>query len=277
MPKRLNALCRHGLLLCLFLLLFFPIYLALVAASHDASAMMRAPVPFLLGSKLWQNMKTVLMHGIVSAGGGPVWQMLLNSFIMAMLIAAGKIILAFTSAFALVYFELPFKKAIFALIFATLVLPIEVRIVPTFQLVAAFNGLNTMAGLTMPLLVSASSVFLFRQFFKAIPSLMVDAAKLDGASPWRFFMDILLPLSKTQILSMFIVLFIYGWNQYLWPLLMTTDPKQSTIVMGIKALAGVADLVPEWQHIMAVALLAMLPPCLVVIVLQRWFEKGLIH
>lgn len=277
MPSHNRKIMTHLFLIVFFFLLFSPIYLALVAASHDASALMKAPVPFLLGGSLWLNIKTVLLHGIAAATGEPVWQMLLNSFIMATLTAVGKIILALSSAFALVYFELPGKKIIFAMIFATMMLPIEVRIVPTFQLVAAFHGLNTFAGLTLPLMVSASSVFLFRQFFKTLPQLMVDAAKLDGASPWRFFKDMVLPLSKTQIASLFIILFIYGWNQYLWPLVITTDPNKTTIVMGIRALAGVADLVPEWQHIMTVALLAMLPPCLLVLLLQRWFEKGLIH
>jgi sn-glycerol 3-phosphate transport system permease protein len=267
----------HVLLAFFVCLLFLPIYLALVAASHDASALMKAPLPISLGNAFWHNLKTVLIDGIAAATGEPVWHMLVNSLVMALLIALGKIILAIGSAFALVYFDLPGKKIIFALIFATMMLPIEVRIVPTFQLVVNFGGLNTFAGLTVPLMVSASAVFLFRQFFKTLPPALLDAAKLDGASPWRFFKDILLPLSKPQIAALFIIFFIYGWNQYLWPLLITSQLDKTTIVMGIRALAGVADMVPEWHHIMMVALLAMLPPCLIVVFLQRWFEKGLIH
>ncbi|MGL6028656.1 MAG: ABC transporter permease subunit, partial [Legionella sp.] len=162
-----------------------------------------------------------------------------------------------------------------ALIFATMMLPVEVRIVPTFQVVAGFGLLNSFSGLTLPLLASATGTFLFRQFFKTIPGELVDAAKLDGAGPIRFFFNILLPLSVPQIAALFVILFVYGWNQYLWPLVITTDAKMSTIVMGIRYLAGVADQIPEWHYIMTVALIALVPPCLVVMLMQRWFEKGL--
>jgi sn-glycerol 3-phosphate transport system permease protein len=194
---------------------------------------------------------------------------------MAMAIALGKIVFALGSAFALVYFDFPFKKLCFALIFITMMLPIEVRIVPTFQVVASFGLLNSFTGLTLPLFVSATGTFLFRQFFKTIPSELVDAAKLDGAGAVRFFFDIVLPLSKTQIASLFVILFVYGWNQYLWPLVITTETKMATVVMGIRYLAGVADQVPQWHYIMAVALIALIPPCMVVMLMQRWFEKGL--
>lgn len=194
---------------------------------------------------------------------------------MAFIIAVGKIILALGSAFALVYFDFPFKKSCFALIFATMMLPVEVRIVPTFQVVASFGLLNSFSGLTLPLLASATGTFLFRQFFKTISKELVDAAKLDGAGPLRFFIDIVLPLSRIQISALFVILFVYGWNQYLWPLVITTETKMTTIVMGIRYLAGVADQVPEWHYIMAVALIALVPPCMVVMVMQRWFEKGL--
>jgi len=194
---------------------------------------------------------------------------------MAFGIAFGKIVLALGSAFALVYFDFPFKKWCFAFIFATMMLPVEVRIVPTFQVVASFGLLNSFSGLTLPLLASATGTFLFRQFFKTIPKELVDAAKLDGAGPIRFFFDIVLPLSKTQIAALFVILFVYGWNQYLWPLVITTETKMATIVMGIRYLAGVADQVPEWHYIMTIALIALIPPCMVVMVMQRWFEKGL--
>lgn len=201
--------------------------------------------------------------------------MLINSFYMAFVISFGKIILAITSAFALVYFDFQYKKSCFALIFATMMLPVEVRIVPTFQVVASFGLLNSFSGLTLPLLASATGTFLFRQFFKTIPKELLDAAKLDGAGPFRFFIDVLLPLSRIQISALFVILFVYGWNQYLWPLVITTESRMSTIVMGIRNLAGVADQVPEWHYIMAVALIALIPPCLIVILMQRWFEKGL--
>lgn len=264
------------LLLCVFVVLMFaPLYLALVAASHTGVEMMQAPTPLLPGTMLLTNIKAVLSNGLAATGGEPVSQMLLNSLLMAILIAAGKVTLAILSAFALVYFAFPMKKLCFALIFSTMMLPVEVRIVPTFQVIASFGWLNTFAGLTLPLMASATATFLFRQFFKTIPADLVDAAKLDGAGPVRFFIDILLPLSKPQIAALFIIMFVYGWNQYLWPLVITTDTDMATIVMGIRYLSGVADQVPQWHYIMTVALIALLPPCLVVVTLQRWFEKGL--
>lgn len=276
----MNGLTRvlvHGLLCFFVALLFIPLYLALVAASHDAAAMMQVPLPVWPGTALFHNIKTVLTQGLVATGGEPVWQMLFNSFLMASLIALGKISLALLSAFALVYFDFPGKGFFFALIFSTMMLPVEVRIVPTFQVIASLGWLNTFAGLSMPLMASATATFLFRQFFKTVPKELVDAAKLDGAGPLRFFLDILLPLSKTQMAALFIILFVYGWNQYLWPLVITTDSGMATIVMGIRYLAGVADQIPQWHYIMTVALIALLPPCLVVMTMQRWFEKGLMH
>jgi sn-glycerol 3-phosphate transport system permease protein len=272
-----NKIVNHGLLITIILLLFMPIYLAIIAASHEGGAMMHAPLPVWPGSSLWVNLKTVLFEGMMVTGDVPVWRMLINSFIMASCIAVGKILLALLTAFSLVYFDLSYKKTIFAIIFSTMMLPVEVRIVPTFQVVASFGWLNSYSGLTLPLMASATATFLFRQFFKTIPKELVDAAKLDGAGPWRFFKDMLLPLAKTPIAALFIILFIYGWNQYLWPLVITTDTNMATIVMGIRYLAGVADQIPQWHYIMTVALLAMLPPCIMVLIMQRWFEKGLIH
>jgi sn-glycerol 3-phosphate transport system permease protein len=255
--------------------MLLPLYLAIVAASHDGAAMMQATLPFLPGGQLLHNMKAVLTEGLAVTGGEPITVMLFNSFIMAMGITLGKIILALTSAFALVYFDFPFKKSCFALIFATMMLPVEVRILPTFQVIASFGLLNSFTGLTLPLLASATGTFLFRQFFKTIPKELIDASKLDGAGPIRFFFDVVLPLSKVQISALFVILFVYGWNQYLWPLVITTETKMSTMVMGIRYLAGVADQIPEWHYIMAVALIALIPPCLIVMLMQRWFEKGL--
>ncbi|MGQ3890587.1 sn-glycerol-3-phosphate ABC transporter permease UgpE [Legionella sp. CNM-4043-24] len=273
----LPALLTHALLILALLFMFMPLYFALVAASHEGAAMMHAPLPTLPGTSLLQNIKEVLVDGIAATGGQPIWRLLLNSLLMATLIALGKIALALLSAFSLVYFELPFKKICFAIIFSTMLLPVEVRIVPTFQVIASFGWLNTFGGLSLPLMASATATFLFRQFFKTIPPELVDAARLDGATPWRFFWDILLPLTKTQLAALFIILFVYGWNQYLWPLVITSDASMGTIVMGIRYLAGVADQIPQWHYIMCVALLAMLPPCIVVMSMQRWFEKGLIH
>lgn len=273
--KIMRSIAPHLLLGTFVALMFLPLYLALVAASHDASTMMHAPLPLLPGTALLTNMKTVLTEGLVATGGQPIAHMLVNSLLMALFIAVGKMMLALWSAFALVYFDFPYKKSCFLLIFMTMMLPVEVRIVPTFQVVASIGWLNSFAGLSLPLMASATATFLFRQFFKTIPNEIVEAAKLDGAGPVRFFLDILLPLSIPQMTALFIIMFVYGWNQYLWPLVITSDPDMATIVMGIRYLAGVADQIPQWHYIMTVALIALLPPCLVVLILQRWFERGL--
>lgn len=273
--KLVKNLLSHGFLLLFIALLSLPLYLAIVAASHEGSTLMHAPLPSVPGMAFFKNMHHVLTQGVTASGGVPISTLLINSFIMAFSIALGKIVLALGSAFALVYFDFPFKKSCFALIFVTMMLPIEVRIVPTFQLIASFNLLNTFSGLTLPLLASATGTFLFRQFFKTLPYELVDAAKLDGAGPLRFFCDIVLPLSRTQIAALFIILFVYGWNQYLWPLVVTTEPTMATVVMGIHYLAGVADEIPQWHYIMSVALIALIPPCMLVLCMQHWFEKGL--
>ncbi len=273
--KILQKIASHGFIIAFIVVMFLPLYVALVAASHEGNAMMQTSLPLIPGTSIISNFRAVLVQGLSVTGGEPVTLMLFNSFWMALVITLGKIFLALTSAFALVYFEFPFKKLCFALIFSTMMLPVEVRIAPTFQIVAGFGLLNTFTGLTLPLLASATGTFLFRQFFKTIPKELVDAAKLDGAGPVRFFFDVVLPLSKVQISALFVILFVYGWNQYLWPLVITTESKMTTIVMGIRNLAGVADQVPQWHYIMSVALIALIPPCLVVMLMQRWFEKGL--
>lgn len=273
--NRFTNIFSHIFLMLFVLLMFVPLYLAVVAASHDSSALMKSPIPVLPGSFFFENMKTVLIYGMQSTAGEPVLKMLLNSLLMALLIASGKVALAMFSAFALVYFRFPLKNICFALIFLTLMLPIEVRIIPTFQVVASLGWLNSLSGLTFPLMASATATFLFRQFFKTIPGELVDAAKLDGAGPFKFFKDILIPLSKSHIAALFVIMFVYGWNQYLWPLVITTDQNMTTIVMGIHYLADVADQIPQWHYILAITLIALIPPCLVVLILQRWFEKGL--
>jgi sn-glycerol 3-phosphate transport system permease protein len=196
--------------------------------------------------------------------------------VMALLIAAGKIVISVLSAFAIVYFRFPFRVLGFWIIFITLMLPVEVRIVPTFAVIADLGLLNSYAGLTVPLMASATATFLFRQVFLTIPDELTEAARIDGAGPMKFFRDILLPLSQTNIAALFVILFIYGWNQYLWPLLITTDSGYYTIVAGIKRMADVVESEPLWNYIMAVTVLAMLPPVAVVIFMQRLFVKGLV-
>jgi sn-glycerol 3-phosphate transport system permease protein len=229
----------------------------------------------LPGSALWKNLQSVWGSGIVGGQAGSCARLLWNSFIMALTIAIGKIVMALLTSFSLVYFSFPFKRAVYASILMTLMLPIEIRLVPTFEVVVYFHGLNTLWGLSLPLMVSATAVMLLRAHFSKLPAHLVDAAKLDGAGPLRFLIDILIPLAKAPMGSLFVILFIYGWNQYLWPLVLTTQPQSATIVMGMRYLSGAADLVPEWNLIMSIALIALLPPCLVLFTMQRAFERGM--
>jgi sn-glycerol 3-phosphate transport system permease protein len=226
---------------------------------------------------LIENYLTVLRSGKQTAGGVPVSTMMFNSLVMALGITVGKIAISIISAYAIVYFRFPFRMFFFWIIFLTLMLPVEVRILPTYKVVADLGLLNTYAGLTLPLIASATATFLFRQFFMTVPDELAEAARVDGAGPVRFFVTILLPLSRTNIAALSVILFIYGWNQYLWPLLITTDTDMTTIVMGIQRMLFVADSVPEWNLTMATAMLAMLPPVVVVLVMQRQFVKGLVE
>ncbi len=253
----------------------FPIWVTFVAATHDAVRMTQVPLPMLPGDQFFINLKKALFEGIGGAGGIPVGMMMLNSLVVALMIATGKIIISLLSAFAIVYFKFPFRMAFFWMIFLTLMLPVEVRILPTFEVVADLGMLNSFWGLSIPLIASATATFMFRQVFLTVPDEMLEAARVDGAGPMRFFFDILLPLSRTNIAALFVILFIYGWNQYLWPLLITTDASMFTVVMGIKQMLEAAEQAPEWHLIMMTALLAMLPPVVVVLTMQRMFVKGL--
>ena len=271
----LNAL-THLLLIFGIFVVIFPIYIALVTSTHEAEDILTTVQPWF-GSEMLENYGTVLQKGKVSASGIPVGMMMWNSLIMALGIVVGKITISILSAFAIVYFRFPLRKLCFWTIFLTLMLPVEVRILPTYAVVANLGLLNSYAGLTLPLIASATATFLFRQFFMTVPDELAEAARVDGAGPMKFFFDILLPLSRTNLAALFVILFIYGWNQYLWPLIVTTDESMTTIVMGIQRMLYVADAIPEWNITMATAILAMLPPLLVVIVMQRQFVKGLVE
>jgi sn-glycerol 3-phosphate transport system permease protein len=251
----------------------FPIYLAFVASTVTQPEIVRPPMPLLPGNHFLENYSKAILSGV----NAPVWRMLMNSMVMALGIALGKITISLLSAFAIVYFRFPFRAAFFWLIFLTLMLPVEVRIVPTYEVVANFGMLNSYSGLILPLIASATATFLFRQFFLTVPDELAEAARVDGARPMRFFFDILLPMSRTNIAALFVILFIYGWNQYLWPLLATTDPQMNTVVMGIKQMFPSGDDTADWPVIMATAILAMLPPVAVVVAMQHLFIKGLIE
>lgn len=271
----LNAL-THLLLIFGIIVVIFPIYIALVTSTHEAEDILTTVQPWF-GSEMLENYGTVLQKGKVSASGIPVGMMMWNSLIMALGIVVGKITISILSAFAIVYFRFPLKNLCFWTIFLTLMLPVEVRILPTYAVVANLGLLNSYAGLTLPLIASATATFLFRQFFMTVPEELAEASRVDGAGPMKFFFDILLPLSRTNLAALFVILFIYGWNQYLWPLIVTTDESMTTIVMGIQRMLYVADAIPEWNITMATAILAMLPPLFVVIVMQRQFVKGLVE
>ncbi len=255
----------------------FPLYLAFVASTHTAQDIVQVPMPMLPGGNFWETYKTALFGGGTGPGSSaPVAHMMWVSFVTAMVITVGKLAISLLSAFAIVYFRFPFKGICFWLIFITLMLPVEVRIGPTYQVVSNLGMLNTYAGLTVPLIASATATFLFRQFFLTVPDELVEAARIDGAGPLRFFKDILVPLSRTSIAALFVIQFIYGWNQYLWPLLVTTSEDMYPVVIGIKRMIAGGDTGNEWNVVMATALLAMLPPALVVVFMQRWFVKGLV-
>jgi sn-glycerol 3-phosphate transport system permease protein len=272
----LDFIC-HLILIAGVVIVALPVYIAIIASTHGNTDFMSGMVPLLPGPHAVANYSQMLSIGVSTSGAPPLGPMMLNSLVMALTIAIGKIAISILSAFAIVYFRFPFRMAAFWAIFITLMLPVEVRILPTFKVVADLGMLNSYAGLSIPLIASATATFLFRQFFLTVPDELMEAARVDSAGPMKFFFDILLPLSRTNIAALFVILFIYGWNQYLWPLLITTDPGYYTIVMGIKRMAEVADSYPQWNLVMAAAVLAMLPPVLVVVLMQRLFVKGLVE
>jgi len=254
------------------LVIFFPIWLAFVASTVTQPEIVRPPMPLWPGDQLIENYTAALFSGV----NVPVLTMLGNSLVMAVGIAVGKIVISLTSAFAIVYFRFPGRNLFFWLIFLTLMLPVEVRIVPTYEVIAGFGMLNSYSGLIFPLIASATATFLFRQFYLTVPDELAEAARVDGARPMRFFWDILLPMSRTNIAALFVILFIYGWNQFLWPLLITTDPSMNTIVMGIKQMFPSGDDLANWPVIMATSILAMIPPVVVVVSMQKLFIRGLV-
>ena len=267
----------HIVLILGVLVIAFPLYLTFVASTHTTQAIMQSPMPLLPGSHFFENYMDALNGTGAGAGSkAPVARMMMVSLISALIISLGKISISLLSAFAIVYFRFPYRNFVFWSIFITLMLPVEVRIGPTYKVVADFGMLDSYAGLTIPLIASATATFLFRQFFLTVPEELVEAARMDGAGPIRFFKDILLPLSMTSIAALFVIQFIYGWNQYLWPLLVTTNENMYPVVIGIKRMISGGDSEMQWNVVMATAMLAMIPPALVVILMQKWFVKGLV-
>ena len=267
----------HAVLIAGAFIIAFPLYVAFVASTHSLEDVMRMPMPLLPGEHFLENYRQVLTAGSTKGSKAAVLDMLINSTVMALVVPLGKITISILSSFAIVYFRFPLRNFFFWMIFVTLMLPVEVRIIPTYQVMSDLGLLNTYAGLTLPLIASATATFLFRQFFMTIPDELAEAARMDGAGPMRFFWDVVLPLSKTTMAALFVIQFIYGWNQYLWPLLITSEEEMYTVVIGIKRMIVGGDAANEWQLVMATAILAMLPPALVVLLMQKWFVKGLVE
>jgi sn-glycerol 3-phosphate transport system permease protein len=268
----------HLILAIGVVIVFFPIYVTFIGSTQTAQEITTSnPISLLPGTNIVESYRFALLGGKTEAGAtvAPALPMMGISLASALIIAIGKIAISLLSAFAIVYFRFPGKTLIFWMVFVTLMLPVEVRIVPTYQVISDLGMLNTMSGLTIPLIASATATFLFRQFFLTVPDELVEAARIDGAGPMRFFKDVLLPLSKTSMAALFVIQFIYGWNQYLWPLLVTTEESMYPIVMGIKRLIF-GEVYIEWNVVMATAILAMLPPAFVVVLMQKWFVKGLV-
>ena len=271
------GILAHVVLLLGVAVVAFPVWVTFVASTHTAAEIVQAPMPMLPGSHFIENYQTALLGTGKSQGSNaPVARMMVVSLISALVIAIGKIAISLLSAFAVVYFRFRFRQTCFWLIFVTLMLPVEVRIGPTYQVVSDLHMINTYAGLTIPLIASATATFVFRQFFLTVPEELVEAARIDGAGPMRFFIDILVPLSGASIAALFVIQFIYGWNQYLWPLLATTSERMYPIVIGIRQMISGGESANDWNLVMATAMLAMLPPAIVVIAMQRWFVKGLV-
>jgi sn-glycerol 3-phosphate transport system permease protein len=271
----LNVL-SHAVLIAGILVISFPLYVTFVASTRSLDDILTVPMPLLPGDQLWENYSQVLGSGTAGVSA-PVARMMFNSLVMALAIAFGKIAISIIASFAIVFFRFPLRNFFFWMIFVTLMLPVEVRIIPTFKVVSDLGMINSYVGLTLPLIASATATFLFRQFFLTVPDELAEAARMDGAGPLRFFWDVVLPLSKTSIAALFVIQFIYGWNQYLWPLLITTDESMYTAVIGIKRMIVTGDALTEWNLVMATAMLALLPPALVVVLMQRWFVKGLVE
>ncbi|MEI5666950.1 sn-glycerol-3-phosphate ABC transporter permease UgpE [Bosea sp. CCNWLW174] len=275
--RRLGDAIAYIILTIGVLICAFPVWLTFVASTWDNATIINGQLPLYPGPHFFENYYRILFVGTSGSTREPVASMMFNSFVMAMTIALGKIFISVLSAYAIVYYRFPFRMAAFWIIFVTLMLPVEVRIFPTFKVVSDLGMLDSYQGLAVPLIASATGTLLFRQFFMTIPDELLEASKIDGAGPFKFFKDTVLPLSLTTIAALFVIQFIYGWNQYLWPLLITTKDSMQTIVIGIRKMITTSDALTEWQLAMATAMLAMLPPVLVVIAMQRLFVKGLVE
>ncbi|KSV76125.1 MULTISPECIES: sn-glycerol-3-phosphate ABC transporter permease UgpE [unclassified Sinorhizobium] len=275
--RPISTAISHLILVIGIIIVALPIYYTFVASSHSSIEIVRPPMSLVVGDHLVENYQEAIGGGVERVVGVSLERLLFNSTVVAIAIAVGKIVISFLSAFAIVFFRFPLKMLFFWMIFITLMLPVEVRILPTYKVIVDLGLIDTYAGLTLPLMASATATFLFRQFFLTIPGELVEAARIDNAGPFRFMKDILLPLSATNIAALFVILFIYGWTQYLWPLLVTNDAKMNTIIIGLRRMIDFTDASTPWNYVMVTAILAIIPPILVVVLMQRWFVKGLVE
>ncbi|WP_413711985.1 sn-glycerol-3-phosphate ABC transporter permease UgpE [Rhizobium sp. Rhizsp82] len=275
--RPIASLIGHLMLIIGIIIVAFPIYYTFIASTMTSAEIIKPPISLLPGGHFAENYGEALSGGVERVVGVSLERLLFNTFVVAMLIAVGKILISFLSAFAIVFFRFPLRMVFFWMIFVTLMLPVEVRILPTYKVIVDLGMIDTYAGLTLPLMASATATFLFRQFFLTIPGELLEAARIDNAGPFRFMRDILLPLSRTNIAALFVILFIYGWTQYLWPLLVTNDAKMNTIIIGLRKMVDFADAATPWNFVMVTAILAIIPPILVVVLMQRWFVKGLVE
>ena len=280
MNNKYAQIFAHIIIFCGVMLMVIPIWVAFASSTHENITILKEGMQWGLGDQLLKNYSEVLNQTGGFSKEITATKMFINSFIMAIGIATIKVIISSMSAFAIVYFRFKFATPLFWLIFITLLVPLEVRILPSYQIVSDLKLTNSYTGLILPLVASATATFFFRQFYKSIPDELLESAKLDGANSWKFFIDFLIPLSKTMIAAMFIFMFVYGYSQYLWPLIMTTAEEYWTVVMGMKIIytesyEGVA--LPRTAERFAYIILSMIPPVLVVVFLQKWFIKGLIQ
>lgn len=274
---RLARTMAHFWMILGALIVAFPIYYVFIASTHSVQTILRPPLPLLPGPEAAANYGEAFSGGVARIGGVSVWRLLGNTTLIALGIAIGKIVISMASAYAIVFFRFPLRMACFWLIFVTLMLPVEVRIQPTYKVMVDLGLIDTYGGLILPLIASATATLLFRQFFMTIPDELLEAARVDGAGPWRFFKDILWPLSLTNVAAIFVIQFIYGWTQYLWPLLVTNSNEMNTIVIALRKMISFADADTPWNLVMVTSVLAILPPILVVVLMQRWFVKGLVE
>lgn len=270
-------LVGHLMLILGIVVVAFPIYYTFVASTMTSAEILKPPIALLPGGHLVENYSDALSGGVERVVGVSLERMLWNTIVVSMVIALGKIVISFLSAYAIVFFRFPLRMVFFWMIFITLMLPVEVRILPTYKVVVDLGLIDTYAGLTLPLMASATATFLFRQFFLTIPGELLEAARIDNAGPFRFMRDILLPLSTTNIAALFVILFIYGWTQYLWPLLVTNNAQMTTIIIGLRKMVDFTDASTPWNLVMVTAIVAIIPPIVVVVLMQRWFVKGLVE